>query len=325
MHVQPLNPTTPHQEQRSLGQIKRLTQALIVSGTVNILLIAFVLYGFFGSGMLVFRDSLKPRLSRTKEAVAHPEKSMAQVLQSYQQLSLEQLIAKLEDTSERDLALGYLIWRHHFNLLQALVDCAPTTCRHIPIRTGQHVSQLTLYPDLTDRQYAALVQFAKTERWPLTSEGLFHELKHHADATDPSLAEAFFLTPEFLTLQRTFARSDLEISKRELLELAMKFDWTTFQSTVARLHVPPEMAKRALSELMAVQSLAKAHQQVLVAEVSPAAPNPTPPQAAKVHVVKQGESLWKIAKNYHVDIAALKAHNHLQSDLLRPGANLCIP
>lgn len=330
-----MNTSQSKSQQHCLIQIKRLTQALIVSGMVNILLLAFVLYGLFGNGMLLFRDTLRPQLWHAAQVAADGSRTVEQVLQSYQQLSSAQLIARLEDTTpvqggftERDLALGYLILRYHFNLDQALAEAPPTLRRHIPIRIGAHTAQLALFPDLTARQYAALVQFAKTERWPFTAEGLFHELKRQTPPNDESLAEAFYLTPEFLTLQRAFARADIEIGKDNLLDLVLKGNWPNFKSLITRLHAPSESGLNVVTELLAAKSptknaVAAASQTPLQPlTASPKTPNPEP---LKVHIVKQGESLWKIAKNYRVDIAKLKACNHLHTDLLRPGANLCIP
>ncbi|PJE08542.1 MAG: N-acetylmuramoyl-L-alanine amidase [Legionella sp.] len=48
-------------------------------------------------------------------------------------------------------------------------------------------------------------------------------------------------------------------------------------------------------------------------------------QKANIHVVQRGESLPKIAKQYHVSIAALQAANHLPGSLLQAGQKLLIP
>lgn len=45
----------------------------------------------------------------------------------------------------------------------------------------------------------------------------------------------------------------------------------------------------------------------------------------KLYVVRTGDSLWKIARAFQVDVEKLKAYNALQSDRLHPGLNLLIP
>ena len=51
----------------------------------------------------------------------------------------------------------------------------------------------------------------------------------------------------------------------------------------------------------------------------------TPPAGANVYVVKSGDSLWSIAKQFGVTVEALKAANNLQSNLLSIGQVLKIP
>jgi hypothetical protein len=47
--------------------------------------------------------------------------------------------------------------------------------------------------------------------------------------------------------------------------------------------------------------------------------------AARTHVVKEGESLWKIARQYHVKLDDLIAVNNLSKDRIKPGMTLKIP
>lgn len=327
--------STPHQEQHCLGQIKRLTQFLIASGTLNIILVVFICYGLFGNGMLVMRDNLQQRL-RPSAAVVAGERNLQQVLRAYQQLSRDQLIAKLEDVTgvqdgltERDLALAWLVWKHHFNIEQGLIDAPAARQQSLPIRSGEQVLQLTLFPGLTAEQWEMLVQYGKTEQWPLTSEGIFYAMQ----SGQSSATEAFCLTPEFLMLQRACARANIDVNKQDLLTLSTTCDWNTLKKIIAQLHSAPDEAPGVLltwlgnspeePQVIAVSEPVK--KPIATAPVSTVAvARPALPKG-KVHVVKSGESLWKIAKSYQVDVAKLKTHNHLHSDILRPGASLCIP
>lgn len=48
-------------------------------------------------------------------------------------------------------------------------------------------------------------------------------------------------------------------------------------------------------------------------------------KAHKTYVVQEGDSLWKISRKFKVDIAVLKAVNHLETENLKPGKVLQIP
>ena len=54
-------------------------------------------------------------------------------------------------------------------------------------------------------------------------------------------------------------------------------------------------------------------------------PKPAPPkETTKKYTVKKGDTLTKIAKQYHVTVANLKKWNHLKSDKIREGQKLII-
>jgi 3D (Asp-Asp-Asp) domain-containing protein len=44
--------------------------------------------------------------------------------------------------------------------------------------------------------------------------------------------------------------------------------------------------------------------------------------AASVHTVKKGDTLYKISRQYHVSVSAIKSINHLKSDLIKPNQKL---
>src|SRR5690606_39885981 len=61
---------------------------------------------------------------------------------------------------------------------------------------------------VTGVQTCALpILFAQREKWPLTAEGLFHELKQRSDA---ALKETFFLTRAFEKVATLFQRERSE-------------------------------------------------------------------------------------------------------------------
>lgn len=45
----------------------------------------------------------------------------------------------------------------------------------------------------------------------------------------------------------------------------------------------------------------------------------------RLYIVQEGDSLWKIARRFNVDVEVIKANNKLQSDFLKPGRPLIIP
>jgi LysM repeat protein len=45
----------------------------------------------------------------------------------------------------------------------------------------------------------------------------------------------------------------------------------------------------------------------------------------RTYVVREGDNLWKIARQHHVDVKELASINHLEKGLIRPGTKLLIP
>ena len=87
---------------------------------------------------------------------------------------------------------------------------------------------LVIYSDLTEQQLDAIVHFARTEKWPLTAEGLFLRLKEQKRESnlDNHLVETFALTPEFWTVELLFNRSGNRVTKQEILTILLDGDWT---------------------------------------------------------------------------------------------------
>jgi len=55
-----------------------------------------------------------------------------------------------------------------------------------------------------------------------------------------------------------------------------------------------------------------------------ASPAPDANTTRKTHIVKRGDSLWQIARDYSVDIGQLRRWNHLSGHTLRPGQTLTV-
>lgn len=82
--------------------------------------------------------------------------------------------------SERDIALGCLVAFHNFDVSRALLGHdQPAQQRSLiygRLKSGEPAA-IDVYTGLTEQQYQAIKDFATTERWPLTSKGLFWQLK----------------------------------------------------------------------------------------------------------------------------------------------------
>lgn len=388
-----------------------LTQLLILSGTLNIGLSATFVY-------FVLREKQEPVALEMKPAEKLDvivDESNDKILSAYASLSFRELLLRLENKElveegykKRDLALACLVAFHHFNLDHALGGL-PIQQRQIAFTdaSGEQVIQLASFPGLADYQYQAILHYAKMEKWPLTSQGLFFALKRKEEKRDGSLIDAFSLTPEFHAVSTLFSRTGVPLSKELLSALLAEGEWETLhrfseeQRQVQELSIDrrrtfllsyfkgrskiaaqilfqtdfefvqkrfsddqilelleildsrtPSLALFAKELLLSPRSDAvqksAALKLYLLANIPPpdpydhssalerfapqslkveSKPNPTPvPTAQKrFHIVQQGDSLWKIARKYQTSVPALKQHNNLDTDLLRPGKKLEIP
>lgn len=212
-----------------------LTQALIMSGALNIGLVSTFIY-------FVLKDkqqSLVYELKPTAKENLSPSLSNEQTLRAYSALSFKELLLRLENKehneaglTKRDLALACLVAFHHFNLEKALGGLYLPE-RHFLFKSldGQEAIDLKIFPGLNDDEYGAMMQYAKTEKWPLTSQGLFFEIQRSSIETcDPSLLEAFYLTPQFHIISTLFSKSGAPLEKKELVSLLTAGDWATLQT-----------------------------------------------------------------------------------------------
>ncbi len=406
-----------------IRRTKWLTQALIISGTLNIGLLATFIYFVLQERQQSLAIEFKPTAKEQSALTASNE----QFLRAYSFLPYQELLLRLENKdlieeglTKRDIALACLVAFHHFNLEKALGGINLQK-RQILLRhpDGSESIDVGVYPGLADFQFQAVIQYARTEKWPLTSQGLFYEIKRSTPPHDASLLESFYLSYEFHTVQTLFTKSGFMLPCEKLVELLCQGDWKAIAELTATqrqaLDLSPERRRAFLlqyltqhspvaAELLVrndyefvvkhlddthiliildtlnnhtpeLETLAKElltsprtdavwkkaattlyafsneplpepydHNKVL-ARFSPQAipqlPQAEPiiaqakvglkeiaPQAShkkKLHTVEAGDSLWKIARKYHVTVEEIMKVNNLESERLRLGKQLEIP
>lgn len=209
-----------------------LTQALIVSVALNTGLIATFIYSAFKKK----EESLsfvKPPASATASETFFSNEEILLSFSSYSMGELTELLNDQETVEsgyqKRDLALAALNSFHFFNLEKAL-GFQPKQKRYLSIQHPQKGTlHLTVFPGLTNENFEAALLYAKTEKWPLTTEGLFREIKAGRHQQDPSLLEAFYLSPEFHSMAALFMRSGLSLPKERLVDLLVEANFSTLQ------------------------------------------------------------------------------------------------
>lgn len=427
---------------KSSDQIKSLTKALLLSGVLNIVLMGLLFYWLIKESPPRPYFELKPADQQEQQAPLAVDHSSAEILRNFRLLSLEQLVAKLSNTqlvengfSQRDLALAALVTFHHFDLSRALSK-QPTPSQQRKVVIGKNRRnmpvEVVIYPALSDVQYQDIIRFAHTERWPVTSQGLFKLLSKQQDQADPTLVDAFYFTPEFQAVETIFKRSEVQVEKPELLKVILQGDWNLLSGFAEQQRIAQDLspAKRQRFMLDYIERKSQAAAYLLlktdrefagrklddnhvmlildmIAETTPEAarfvlmlltsprndqvrqlaagrlfeyageqkpeknlyqaalsrflphlvvpqkgvevPKATKPVLSKnsgqvaalpaiksqvkkpvtprvqTYTVQNGDSLWKIAKRFKVDVKQLKAYNNLKSDVLKPGSTLKIP
>jgi len=223
---------------------KWLTQALIISGALNVGLLSTFIYFVLneGKGPSVLQNNPKKKILSK-----HLQLGMQELLTQYSGLTFQELLLRLSNNdhiesgyTRRDLALACLVSFHHFNLERALGGLTLQK-REITLHLeDQESRQLTIFPGLADYQYQAIVSYAKTEKWPLTPEGLFNELQTKRAPYDPTLLEAFYLTPEFHFLSMLFSKTGIPLKKEHLIALLTKTNWSRITETTKLLRQTSE-------------------------------------------------------------------------------------
>lgn len=225
-------------------KIRHLSFALIFSGVLNIGVLSLLLYWVLKEQPPTPYCELKPASFEQEQIPLADQRGCAEVLTSLSQLSFHQLISHLSRLqmiengyAERDLALACLVAFHHFDIERGLPkNGQPQQKRFLAWKQKGHDQpvHLVVYPDLTQNQFDSLIQFAKTERWPLTAEGLFTLLKEQNEKKeiDKHLIETFMLTPEFWTVELLFHRSSYAVSKEELLGILLEGNWLLLKQFV---------------------------------------------------------------------------------------------
>lgn len=236
-----------HQDPESFfKKVRQLTQALMLSGLVNIGLISFLIYWMMHERPPAPYCELKPATEQQLQLPLANVFNCGAVISRFHQLSYDQLIHQLESThmvengyTERDLALSCLVAFHHFDLRRALPgEAQPKQQRLLLWKASTQTDSipLVIYPGLSDLQFETLIRFARTEKWAMTPKGLFLSLQGQKSKMniDVSLAEAFMLTPEFTTVEVLFSRIQPPILKQELLELILEGSWSLLNQFVTQ-------------------------------------------------------------------------------------------
>jgi LysM repeat protein len=230
---------------KHLLHIRRLTLVLILSGFLNIFLFSIFIYSFIRERPPTPYCSLKPAGQEEQQSPLAIDLSNSEVLQVYGQLPYYQLIPKLENKllvdngyAVRDLALGCLVKFHHFDLSRALQGTEkPKQNRTISFGKGR---EIIVFRDLNEDQYDAIVRFSKTEKWPMTSQGLFLLLQE--GNLDPSLVDAFFQTKEYMTAEMLFNRAETKVLKSEILKMLLDGSWDMLSSFAAQQHTLQDLS-----------------------------------------------------------------------------------
>jgi LysM repeat protein len=203
-------------------QNRFLTQALIFSGALNIGLLTSFCYLIFKEkqSAVVFELPPKEERSQKSETLAIlPQLAAAPYAQLVEMLENKERVEA--GYKKRDLALASLVEFHHIDLEKALAGAAVQK-RGVSFLHGSELASITLYPGLSEDQHRAFADFIKKEKFPLTTKGLFYELKQ---MQDPLLVQTFYLTPEYTLMSTLFNRGGLPLPPAFLIELIRQGDF----------------------------------------------------------------------------------------------------
>ncbi len=234
------------------AQTELLIRALLFSGALNIVLLGTLSFWAFKEWYPYALYQVTP-FWLTEESFFADEKSNEEVIQYYAGLPFEQLVAKLhaprlveDGYSQRDLSLACLVNFHDFDLQRALsVKMEQMQKRTI---TLQGKEALVVFPGLQDEQYAKIIYFAETEKFPFTAKGLFERLKK--GGTQEGLLEAFLHTPECIAFEQLLQHTATGASPQDLVKMLLEGTYEEIAHFYAKQKLKPDYSKQVLRTLL---------------------------------------------------------------------------
>lgn len=243
-----------------------LTQALIVSGALNIALFATFCFFVFDKKMEMARENLS---SKPKDFVTN-----AEVISCFCEKNFSELVELLHNKESiedgyctRDLALSILVSFHQFYLEKALGRSVSEERKLLFSKTekGEKI-ELSIFPNLKDEEYQAVIRYAQTEKWPLTNQGLFFAAKRLYSkkmALDSTLMTALCQTKELIASAILLGRCGYFVTKGDLLELILEGDFCSLEKFYLEQQRGAELSKERgrdfLLEYLAGHSPKAAH------------------------------------------------------------------
>jgi hypothetical protein len=227
-----------------LVKTRRLSKALLLSGILNMGVLGLLAFWIMRERPPTSYCELKPIEDKERQSLLVDSRDGTKMIGELHNLSFTELVKRLEHNqliengyAERDLALACLIAFHDFDLARALSPHGePKQKRYFTWQPPEAEKPLILsvYPTLAMNQYEAIIRFAKTERWPMTSYGLFHLIKKEVKEgkSDITLHETFFLTPEFWAVELLFRRLEKPLTKQEILQIVVESGWENLKQFV---------------------------------------------------------------------------------------------
>lgn len=219
-------------------KLRKIILWLFISGILNISLGVLFFYYVIKDRPPTPYFELRPATKESQEKPLAIDQGNQDVIRYFQKMPKEWLVARLSNDqqvengyTQRDLALASLVAFHYFDLDRALAGL-PQVQQKRKIVYGKYKdgnpAELIVFPGLSDKHFEAASHFATTERWPLTSKGLFLTLQKGSPSQ--SLYETFYMTPEFQSVEVLFNRAETKVERSEIASMLMEGSWSSLNS-----------------------------------------------------------------------------------------------
>jgi hypothetical protein len=213
-----------------MSKSRWLVQTLVLSIGLNAVLLCVFFYFLIRKNPISL--SYKPKIENVECDNSVSFSIKVPFLEKLQKIKYVHLVDLLKDTRNveqgyrvQDFALGALASYHDFDVERGLER------GHLRQKKwefkGKH---FFLFPGCTQADFEKLQLFAKEEKWPFTTKGLFRKIARDSiENSEPALLYFFCHTPQFIVFETLFARTQVPIQKKRVLKLALEGGWDLFE------------------------------------------------------------------------------------------------